>query len=106
MTIDNLISVDAVTADGKRIRASENENADLFWAIRGGGGNFAVVTRFELKLHEVGPEILAGLIVFPLDQAKQVLTQYPEFVKSPPEELNVWPIMPKAPPFPFFLQNF
>jgi len=73
MTIDNLLSVDAVTADGERIRASENENADLFWAIRGGGGNFAVVTRFEFKLHEVGPEILAGLIVFPFDQAKQVL---------------------------------
>ncbi len=70
MTIDNLLSVDAVTADGERIRASENENADLFWAIRGGGGNFAVVTRFEFKLHEVGPEILAGLIVFPIRPGK------------------------------------
>ncbi|HEY0791918.1 MAG TPA: FAD-binding oxidoreductase [Chthoniobacterales bacterium] len=101
MTIDNLVSVDAVTADGKKIRASEHENADLFWALRGGGGNFAVVTQFEFKLHEAGPEILAGLIVFPFDQAKQVLTQYREFVKSAPEELNVWAVLRKAPPLPF-----
>jgi FAD/FMN-containing dehydrogenase len=101
MTIDNLISVDVVTADGKKIRASENENGDLFWAIRGGGGNFAAVTQFEFKLHEVGPEILAGLIVFPFDQAKQVLTQYRQFVESTPEELNVWAILRKAPPLPF-----
>lgn len=101
LTIDNLISVDAVTADGQKIRASENEHADLFWAIRGGGGNFAVVTQFEFNLHSVGPEILAGLIVFPFDQAKQVLTRYREFVDSAPEDLNVWAIMRKAPPLPF-----
>jgi FAD/FMN-containing dehydrogenase len=101
MTIDNLVSVDVVTAEGKRIRASENENADLFWALRGGGGNFAIVTQFEFKLHRVGPEILAGLIVFPFEQAKQVLTQYREFVESAPEELNVWAILRKAPPLPF-----
>ena len=95
MTVDNLVSVDAVTAEGKRIRVSENENADLFWAIRGGGGNFGIVTQFEFKLHEVGPEILAGLIVFPFDQAKQVLTRYREFVKSAPEELNVWAVLPR-----------
>jgi FAD/FMN-containing dehydrogenase len=97
MTVDNLVSADVVTADGRRIRASENENADLFWAIRGGGGNFGIVTQFEFKLHEVGPEILAGLIVFPFEQAKQVLTQYREFVKSAPEELNVWALLRKAP---------
>jgi FAD/FMN-containing dehydrogenase len=101
MTVDNLVSVDVVTADGKSIRASENENADLFWALRGGGGNFAIVTQFEFKLHEVGPEILAGLIVFPFDQAKQVLTRYREFVESAPEELNVWAMLRKAPPLPF-----
>ena len=101
MTVDNLVSVDVVTADGKKMRASENENADLFWAIRGGGGNFGVITQFEFKLHEVGPEILAGLIVFPFDQAKQVLSQYREFVESAPEELNVWAILRKAPPLPF-----
>ena len=101
MTVDNLVSADLVTADGNRIRASENENADLFWAIRGGGGNFAIVTQFEFNLHQVGPEIMAGLIVFPFDQAKQVLTQYREFVASAPEELNVWTILRKAPPLPF-----
>lgn len=105
MTVDNLVSAEVVTADGKRIRASENENADLFWAIRGGGGNFGIVTQFEFNLHEVGPEILAGLIVFPFDQAKQVLTQYREFVKSAPEELNVWALLRKAPPLPFLPEN-
>ena len=64
LTIDNLVSADVITADGKKIQASENENADLFWAVQGGGGNFGVVTQFEFKLHPVGPEILAGLIVF------------------------------------------
>jgi FAD/FMN-containing dehydrogenase len=101
MTIDNLVSVEAVTANGKRIRASEDENADLFWALRGGGGNFAVVTQFEFKLHRIGPEILAGLAVFPFGQAKQVLTQYREFLQLAPEELNVWAVLRKAPPLPF-----
>jgi FAD/FMN-containing dehydrogenase len=101
MTVDNLISVDVVTADGTQLRASEKENADLFWAIRGGGGNFGIVTQFEFKLHQVSPEILGGLIVFPFDQAKQVLTQYREFVESAPEELNVWALLRKAPPLPF-----
>ena len=105
MTVDNLISVEVVTADGKKIRASENENTDLFWAIRGGGGNFAIVTQFEFKLHEVGPEILGGLIVYPFDQAKQVLTQYREFVETSPEELNVWAAIRKAPPLPFLPED-
>lgn len=101
MTVDNLVSAEVITADGRKIRASEDENADLFWAIRGGGGNFGVVTEFEFALHPVGPEILAGLIVFPFDQAKQVLTQYREFVASAPEELTVWVVLRKAPPLPF-----
>ena len=84
LTIDNLLSVEAVTADGQRLRASEAENADLFWALRGGGGNFAVVTQFEFKLHRVGPDILAGVIVFPFAQAKQVLTRYRDFVAFAP----------------------
>ena len=101
MTIDNLVSAEMVLADGRTMQTSENENTDLFWAIRGGGGNFGVVTRFEFALHSVGPEILAGLIVFPADQAKQVFVKYREFVKSAPEELNVWVILRKAPPLPF-----
>ena len=101
MTIDNLISVEMVTADGRKIQASEGENTDLFWAIRGGGGNFGVITQFEFSLHPVGPEILAGLIVFPINQAKQVLQKYREFVKSAPEELSIWVVLRKAPPLPF-----
>jgi FAD/FMN-containing dehydrogenase len=101
MTIDNLVSVNMITADGKKIRASENENGDLFWAIRGGGGNFGVVTQFEFQLFPVGPEIVAGLIVFPFNQAKQILTKYRQFVNSAPEDLNVWVVLRKAPPLPF-----
>ena len=105
MTIDNLVSTDMVTADGRKMHVSEDENADLFWAIRGGGGNFGVVTRFEFALYPVGPEILAGLLVFPLNQAKQVLQKYREFVKSAPVELNIWAILRKAPPLPFLPEN-
>jgi FAD/FMN-containing dehydrogenase len=101
MTIDNLVSVDVVTADGMALTASERQNADLFWAVRGGGGNFGVATRFEFGLHPVGPEIVAGLLVFPGDQALDVLRQYRDFVASAPEEFNVWAILRKAPPLPF-----
>lgn len=101
LTIDNLVAADLVTADGRSLRASDNENPDLFWAIRGGGGNFGVVTEFEFQLHPVGPEVLAGLIVFPLDQAGQVLRRYREFMRSAPVELNVWVVLRKAPPLPF-----
>ncbi|RCJ31838.1 FAD-linked oxidase [Nostoc punctiforme NIES-2108] len=105
LTIDNLISAEVITADGNKIRTSENENPDLFWAIRGGGGNFGVVTEFEFQLHPVGPEVLAGLIVFPFSQAKQVLTQYRNFVESAPKELNVWVVLRKAPPLPFLPES-
>jgi FAD/FMN-containing dehydrogenase len=101
MTIDHLLSAEVVTADGQKRDASEKENSDLFWAIRGGGGNFGVVTKFEFGLQPVGPEILAGLLVFPFEQARQVLSSYREFMKSAPEELNVWVVMRKAPPLPF-----
>jgi FAD/FMN-containing dehydrogenase len=105
MTIDNLRSADVVTADGTQLVASERQNPDLFWAIRGGGGNFGVVTRFEFALHPVGPDIVAGLLVFPHDQAADVLRQYREFVRSAPEELSVWAILRKAPPLPFLPQS-
>jgi FAD/FMN-containing dehydrogenase len=101
MTIDNLVSANVVTADGTPLVASERQNNDLFWAIRGGGGNFGVVTRFEFRLHPVGPEIVAGLVVFPHDEAGSVLRQYRDYVTSAPEELNVWTILRKAPPLPF-----
>lgn len=105
MTIDNLVSAEVITADGNKIRTSKTENTDLFWAIRGGGGNFGIVTEFEFELHPVGPEILAGLIVFPFDQAKKVLTQYRKFIESAPEELNVWVVLRQAPPLPFLPES-
>jgi FAD/FMN-containing dehydrogenase len=105
MTIDNLVSVDMITADGKKLRASEKENSDLFWALRGGGGNFGVVTQFEFQLFPVGPKILAGLIVFPFSQARQILTRYRQFINSAPEDLNVWVVLRQAPPLPFLPEN-
>ena len=105
MTIDNLVSVDLIMADGNKLHASENENTDLFWAIRGGGGNFGVVTQFEFRLFPVGPEIVAGLIVFPFDQARQILNRYREFVNTAPEDLNVWVVLRKAPPLSFLPEN-
>ncbi|HEU4387721.1 MAG TPA: FAD-binding oxidoreductase [Blastocatellia bacterium] len=101
MTVDNLLSADVVTADGHQVRASESENGDLFWGLRGGGGNFGIVTRFEFQLHPVGPNVLSGLIVFPFDQAKSVLTQFARFTETMPDELNVWMVTRKAPPLPF-----
>jgi len=100
-TVDNLLSAEVITVDGKKLRASENENSDLFWAIRGGGGNFGVVTEFEFKLHAVGPEILGGLLVFPFKQAKSILEKYRNFIPTTPAEFNVWVVMRKAPPLPF-----
>ena len=101
MTIDNLLAADVVTADGRQVHASETENADLFWGLRGGGGNFGIVTSFEFQLHPVGPDVLSGLIVFPFEQAKSVLTQFARFTETMPDELNVWMVTRKAPPLPF-----
>lgn len=101
MSVDNLISADVVTADAKLIRVSAKKNADLFWGIRGGGGNFGIVTSFEFKLHPVGPEVFAGLIVFPFDQAETVLRKYREFVEKIPDDLSVWAVLRQAPPLPF-----
>jgi FAD/FMN-containing dehydrogenase len=101
MTVDSLVSADVVTADGRTLHASEQDNADLFWAIRGGGGNFGVVTGFEFELYPVGPEITAGLIVFPASQTKQVLEHYRTYAETTPEEFNAWVVLRQAPPLPF-----
>ncbi len=90
-----------VTADGKLLKASEKENADLFWAIRGGGGNFGIVTNFEFKLHPVGPEVLSGLVIHPFADAKTILTQYQPILANAPDELTCWAVMRQAPPLPF-----
>lgn len=101
MTVDNLESAEVVTADGQVLHASATEHPDLFWALKGGGGNFGVVTRFEFRLHPVGPDLLSGLIVFRLDEAKTVLQRYREFMDSAPDEMVVWAVLRKAPPLPF-----
>jgi FAD/FMN-containing dehydrogenase len=101
MTIDNLLSADVVTADGNQLHASETENSDLFWGLRGGGGNFGIVTNFEFQLHPVGPNVLSGLIVFPFDEAKSVITQFARFTETMPDDLNIWMVSRKAPPLPF-----
>ncbi|MCZ6873518.1 MAG: FAD-binding oxidoreductase [bacterium] len=85
LTIDNLLSVDIITADGQLRTASVTENTDLFWGIRGGGGNFGIVTSFEYQLHPVGP-MVAGMMVYPFEQAKDVLHFYRDFAKTAPEE--------------------
>ena len=101
LTVDNLLGADVVTADGELVHASEDEHADLFWALRGGGGNFGIVTSFEYRLHPVGPTVLAGPIVHGLANARQVLDQYRELAARAPDALSVWAVLRQAPPLPF-----
>jgi len=101
MTIDSLRAADVVTAEGNLVHTSESEHPDLFWALRGGGGNFGVVTRFEFELYPVGPEVTSGLIVFSHDEAVSVLKQYKEFVAGADDDTNVWAVLRQAPPLPF-----
>lgn len=101
LTIDSLEGVEIVTPAGETTRASAAENPELFWAIRGGGGNFGVVTTFDFKLHDVGPEVLSGLVVHPLEAAADILREYRRLAAAMPDELTVWAVMRKAPPLPF-----
>ncbi len=100
-TVDNLEEVEIVTADGGIRRASRNEHPDLFWAVRGGGGNFGVVTRFTFRLHEVGPIVYGGLIGWPFERADEILRAYRTITSEAPRELTVWLVMLHAPPLPF-----
>ena len=101
LTIDNLVAVDVVLASGEFVQASAKQNADLFWAVRGGGGNFGVVTSFEYRLHALGPEVYAGLVVYPLEQAKAVFDGYRKFTAAASDDMTVWMVLRKAPPLPF-----
>ncbi len=101
LTVDNVVSADVVTHDGRLEHASDGENADLFWAVRGGGGNFGVVTSFEYRLHPVGPEVMAGLIVHPFEGASDLLKGYRRYVASAPDDVTAWVVLRKAPPLPF-----
>ena len=103
--VDNLVSVDVVTADGSFVRANASENEDLFWAVRGGGGNFGVVTSFEYQLHPVGPLVLAGPAFYPWNRAKEVTQFYLDFVKGIPDELTTMLLYWTAPPAPFLPES-
>ena len=100
LSCDNLIAADVVTADGRLLRASEDENDDLFWALRGGGGNFGVATSLEFRLHPVG-DIVGGPIFFELDAAADVMAFYRQYIAEAPEELGAFFMFQIAPPLPF-----
>jgi hypothetical protein len=100
LTVDNLHAADLVTADGELLRASEDEHPDLFWALRGGGGNFGVVTSFEFGLHPVGPTVLAGPIFWDATDAPEVLRFYRDFIRNAPDELGTVVRFGAAPPLP------
>jgi FAD/FMN-containing dehydrogenase len=101
LAADNLLSADVVLADGSFVTASPREHVDLFWALRGGGGNFGVVTSFEFRLHEVGPEVLFGPTVYRLEDAPAVLQHVRAFVREAPRACSVYLDLLTAPPFPF-----
>jgi len=97
LTIDQLLSVDLVTADGEFVKASEDENPDLFWGVRGGGGNFGIVTDFEFRLNPLGPTVLAGPIAWLMEDSADVLRFYREWIKDAPDELNTIVVHRRAP---------
>lgn len=101
LAIDNLVAADIVIASGERLHVDSDSHPDLFWAIRGGGGNFGVVTTFEFALHAVGPMVTGGLIVFPFAQAGPVLRRYRDYVEALDENVSVWAVLRGAPPLPF-----
>ena len=89
LTIDNLLAVDIVTADGRVLTASATSHADLFWGVRGGGGNFGIVTAFEFQMHPIG-QVLAGKVVYPMSRAREVLRFYREYTSTAPDELTAY----------------
>jgi FAD/FMN-containing dehydrogenase len=106
LTCDNLLSVELVTADGSVLHASESQNPELFWALRGGSGNFGVVTKFELALHPVGPVVLGGVVFYPGEQAASVITGWRDLLPTVPNELTTTVALTTAPPEPFIPQEW
>jgi FAD/FMN-containing dehydrogenase len=105
LACDNLISAEVVLADGRVVTASETENADLLWGIRGGGGNFGIVTEFEFELHELGPIVLAGLALWPLERAPEVVRAWRDYADGAPDELATACVIVTAPPEDFVPDN-
>ena len=102
LTIDSLASCDVVTADGEFLVASAEEHPELFWGLRGGGGNFGVVTSFEYRLHPLGPTVLAGLLAWPMAEAADVLRFFRDFVADAPDEVGIMANLRLAPALPAF----
>lgn len=100
LSVDNLVSADVVTADGQFLVANEEENADLFWALRGGGGNFGVCTSLEYRLHPV-KDVYWGPMLYEITEAEKILRFYREYIKDAPEQMGVFPAFQIAPPLPF-----
>jgi len=102
MAVDNLLSAEVVTADGRLVRASDDENPDLYWALRGGGGNFGVVTSFEFRMHDVGPEVLSGQIMHRFEDTPDLLRFYRDFMASAADDLQCYPFFLRIPPIEAF----
>jgi FAD/FMN-containing dehydrogenase len=98
---DNMIAAEVVTADGRKVTASDDENPDLFWGLRGGGGNFGIVTAFHLRLHEIGPIVLGGMLMYPAEAARDLVRFYRDFVKDAPDEVGTGLAFISAPPVDF-----
>src|SRR2546421_410658 len=101
LAADNLVGADVVTSDGQLVHASATDNPDLFWALRGGGGNFGIVTSFEFDLHHVGPTVMAGLLFFPPEAASTVVTGWRKLTGAVPDELTSLVNLTNAPPEAF-----
>jgi FAD/FMN-containing dehydrogenase len=106
LSSDNLLSVDVVSADGRFLTASETENADLFWGVRGGGGNFGVVTSFEYRLHPVGPEVMFCFVLYPGERAKDVLNFCQQYVAEAPDEVSPLVMVGRVPPVEMFPERW
>jgi FAD/FMN-containing dehydrogenase len=106
LSSDNLLSVDVVSAEGSFLTASETENPDLFWGIRGGGGNFGVVTSFEYRLHPIGPEVMFCFVLYPGDRAKEVLSFCQQYVAEDPEEVSPLAMVGRVPPLEMFPERW
>ena len=98
---DNMLAADVVTADGRKVTASQDENPELFWGLRGGGGNFGVVTAFHLQLHEIGPLVLGGMLMFPAEMGADLVRFYRDFVTDSPDEVGTGLAFISAPPLDF-----
>jgi FAD/FMN-containing dehydrogenase len=105
LSVDNLLSADVVTAHGDHIQVSQNENEDLFWGIRGGGGNFGIVTSFEFNCAEIGTEVFSGVIAKKFENAQDYISFHQEYVQTLPDEMTVWMVVRKAPPLPFLPED-